>query len=888
MWPFRKNPSTPSDSPGQYRHKAMYIEVARLQDKELFRLFDSSPDGLSDDQAQTNMRRLGPNEIDRERFLWQTQLIKTFVNPFILLLTALAIVSYFTDDLRGALVMATMVVVSVCLTFFQEFRSGRAAERLKELVSTRATVHRRIPMSTASINPALRHTSLGRKVEIPISEIVPGDVVHLSAGDMIPADIRLFASKDLFVSQSALTGESLPLEKFSTADQATQELFDLRNLCFLGTNVISGSAMGIVLKTGKDTFIGSLAKSLAGQRVQTSFDKGIGRFTNLMLKFMAVMVPAVFLVNGISKHEWYDAFMFAVAVAVGLTPEMLPMIVTVNLAKGALAMSKKKVIVKRLNSIQNFGAIDVLCTDKTGTLTQDNVVLEKYSDPVGNPVNRVLTYSYLNSYYQTGLKNLLDVAILKHHEVHGQLDIQYAYKKIDEIPFDFVRKRMSVIVERKNTTHVLICKGALEEIFSLCSKAEIDGKTVEIESVERERCLKHAQALNDDGLRVIAVAFKEMPKGLHNYSIKDESDLTLLGFVAFLDPPKESTAKALQLLAAKGVTVKVLTGDNDRVTRKICTQVGLPFERVVLGPEIEVMSDADLDEVAEKNSVFAKLTPQQKERIIHALHRRGHVVGFMGDGINDAPALKAADIGISVDNAVDIAKESADIILLEKSLLVLEEGIIEGRKVFGNITKYIKMGASSNFGNVFSMLGASAFLPFLPMLPVQLLTQNLLYDLSQVAIPLDNVDAEYLEKPRKWEIAEFKRFMFVFGPISSLFDYVTFAVLWFVFKANGPEHAPLFQTGWFVEGLLSQTLIVHMIRTRKIPFLQSRAATPMIMLTATIMAVGLALPYWGIGAKLGLVHLPGAYYVWLVAILLTYCVLTQTVKSWFVKKFGFN
>jgi Mg2+-importing ATPase len=889
MWPYPKKSNATNEAPGQYRHKAMYLEVARLPDKELFRLFDSSPDGLTDDQVQTNIKRLGHNEIERERFLWQAQLIKTLVNPFILLLTALAVVSYFTDDLRGALVMATMVVVSVCLTFFQEFRSGRAAERLKELVSTRATVHRRIPMSTASINPALRHTSLGRKVEVPISEIVPGDVIHLSAGDMIPADVRLFASKDLFVSQSALTGESLPLEKFSAAETTpSPELFDLRNLCFLGTNVISGSAMGIVLKTGKDTFIGTLAKSLAGQRVQTSFDKGIGRFTNLMLKFMLVMVPAVFLVNGFSKHQWYDAFMFAVAVAVGLTPEMLPMIVTVNLAKGALAMSKKKVIVKRLNAIQNFGAIDVLCTDKTGTLTQDNVVLEKYSDPVGNPVNRVLTYSYLNSYYQTGLKNLLDVAILKHHEVHGHLDIQYAYKKIDEIPFDFVRKRMSVIVERKNTTHVLICKGALEEIFSLCSKAEIDGKTIDIETVERERCQKYAQALNDDGLRVIAVAFKEMPKGLHNYSVKDESDLTLLGFVAFLDPPKESTAKALTLLAAKGVQVKVLTGDNDRVTRKICSQVGLAFDRVVLGPEIELMTDPELDEVADRNSVFAKLTPHQKERIIRALHRRGHVVGFMGDGINDAPALKAADIGISVDNAVDIAKESADIILLEKSLLVLEEGIIEGRKVFGNITKYIKMGASSNFGNVFSMLGASAFLPFLPMQPVQLLTQNLLYDLSQVAIPLDNVDSEYLEKPRKWEIAEFRRFMFVFGPISSLFDYGTFAILWFVFKANSPEHAPLFQTGWFVEGLLSQTLIVHMIRTRKIPFVQSRAATPMILLTATIMAVGLALPYTALGVKLGLIELPVLFYAWLAGILVTYCLLTQLVKSWFVKKFGFN
>jgi Mg2+-importing ATPase len=879
------------EEPGtQYRHKAMYLRIASLKDNEVFRFFDGSMDGLTDDQVEANLKRFGRNEIDREKFVWQRLLLKTCINPFILLLSALAIISYFTDDVSGALVMTTMVVVSVCLTFFQEYRSGRAAERLKEMVSTKATVHRRVSASMKSMISDLRHGSMSRRVDVPISEIVPGDVVHLSAGDMLPADVRLFASKDLFVSQAAMTGESLPVEKFAAPEpeRAHEDMFELRNICFMGTNVVSGSAMGIVLKTGKETFIGTIAKTLAGQRVQTSFDKGISRFTWLMLKFMLVMVPTVFLVNGISKHQWYEAFMFAVAVAVGLTPEMLPMIVTVNLAKGALAMSKKKVIVKRLNSIQNFGAIDVLCTDKTGTLTQDNVVLEKYSDPVGNPVNRVLRYAYLNSYYQTGLKNLLDVAILKHHEMHGELDIQYNYRKIDEIPFDFTRKRMSVIVERKNTSHVLICKGALEEIFEHCSQAEIDGKTVEIEDVSRDRCQKYAQELNDDGLRVIAVAYKELPKEGKAYSVKDEHDLTLLGFVAFLDPPKETTPEALRLLDQKGVQVKVLTGDNDRVTRKICTQVGLPFDRIYLGAEIENMSDAELEEAAEKGRVFAKLTPHQKERIVRALHSRGHVVGFMGDGINDAPALKAADIGISVDNAVDIAKESADFILLEKSLLVLEEGIIEGRKVFGNIIKYIKMGASSNFGNVFSVLGASAFLPFLPMQPVQLLTQNLLYDLSQTAIPLDHVDEEYLERPRKWEIGDIGRFMAFIGPISSIFDYCTFGIMWWVFKANSEATAPLFQSGWFVEGLLSQTLVVHMIRTRKIPFIQSRASAPMMALTAIIMAVGIAIPFTKLGTSLGLVALPGAYFGWLAVMLLSYCLLTQLVKQWFVKKFGFN
>jgi Mg2+-importing ATPase len=707
---------------------------------------------------------------------------------------------------------------------------------------------------------------------------------------MVPADLRLFASKDLFISQSALTGESLPIEKFHLPEivTPTTEPFDLRNMCFMGTTVVSGTALGIVLKTGKETFIGSLAHRLSGQRIQTSFDKGISRFTWLMLRFMMVMVPTVFLVNGIMKGQWYEAFMFSVAVAVGLTPEMLPMIVTVNLAKGAIAMSRKKVIVKRLNSIQNFGAIDVLCTDKTGTLTQDHVVLEKYSDPVGNHVNRVLRYAYLNSYYQTGLKNLLDVAILKHHEVHGELDVQFNYKKIDEIPFDFSRKRMSVIVEKRDGTHVLICKGALEELFSLCSNAEINGASTPIEDVSRDRCQAYAQSLNDDGLRVIAVAYKEVPHGSGLYSVKDESELTLLGFIAFLDPPKETAAQAISLLAQKGVSVKVLTGDNDRVTRKICSQVGLPFDRIVLGAEIEAMNDETLDATVEGVSVFAKLTPYQKERIIRSLHRKGHVVGFMGDGINDAPALKAADIGISVDNAVDIAKESADIILLEKSLLILEQGILEGRKVFGNIVKYIKMGASSNFGNVFSVLGASAILPFLPMQPVQLLTQNLLYDLSQTAIPFDNVDEEYLETPRKWEIGDIGRFMVFIGPVSSVFDYCTFAVMWFVFKANTESQASLFQSGWFVEGLLSQTLVVHMIRTRKIPFIQSRASLPMIALTCTIMAIGIAFPFTFVGAKIGLCPLPGAYFPWLVAMLVSYCLLTQLVKQWFVKRFGFN
>jgi len=871
------SPRTRKDS--TYSHSDFFFKVATLESAGLYPLLDSTARGLSESLAQTRLDRLGLNEIDHEKYQWQKQLLKAVLNPFIVLLMVLSIVSFFTDDIPGATVMGVMVTVSVCLTFFQEFRSSRAAERLKAMVSTHATVLRSTVEGEA---PSRR--------EIPINRLVPGDLVHLSAGDMIPADVRLLSCKDLFVSQSALTGESLPVEKYANPEsQRPSELSEVRNICFMGTNVVSGTAQALILKTGRDTFLGSIAKSLSGPRLMTSFDKGINRFTWLMLKFMMIMVPCVFLINGLSKGNWLEAFMFAIAVAVGLTPEMLPMIVTVNLAKGALAMSKKKVIVKRLNAIQNFGAIDVLCTDKTGTLTQDRVILEKYVDPLGNAKNRVLRYAYLNSFYQTGLKNLLDVAILKHNEMSGELGIEKNYTKIDEIPFDFTRKRMSVIVERKkNSSHVLICKGALEEIFTLCSSADIEGKIIPIGEVPKDRCYQYAQELNDDGLRVIAVAYKDVSDGSSAYSVKDESGLTLLGFVAFLDPPKESAREAIQLLSKKGVSVKVLTGDNDRVTRKICKEVGLDVTSLLLGSELEKMSDDELDSRVETTTVFAKLTPSQKERIIFALHRKGHVVGFMGDGINDAPALKAADVGISVENAVDIAKESADIILLEKSLLVLEEGIIEGRKVFGNIIKYIKMGASSNFGNVFSVLGSSAFLPFLPMQPVQLLTQNLLYDLSQTAIPFDHVDEEYLEQPRKWEIGDIGRFMLFIGPISSIFDYATFGLMWFVFKANTVAQAGLFQSGWFVEGLLSQTLIVHMIRTRKIPFIQSRASTPLLVLTALIMMIGIYIPFTVFGAKIGLVPLPLRYFPWLVAILLSYCFLAQNVKNWFIKKYGFN
>ena len=802
------------------------------------------------------------------------------------MLALLASVSYVTDDIKGTITLAAMVVISVSLTFIQEFRSSRAAESLKKMVQTKATVLR----SAGHIHGEGGEEWIGQKLEIPIEEIVPGDIINLSAGDMIPADLRLLVSKDLFVSQSSMTGESIPVEKTSLEESLiTQDVLELKNICFMGTNVVSGVATGIAIKTGGDTFLGTIAKSVTGNRAQTSFDKGVQRFTWLMIRFMLVMVPFVFLVNGFLKGNWTEAFMFAVAVAVGLVPEMLPMIVTVNLAKGALAMSRKKVIVKRLNSIQNFGAMTVLCTDKTGTLTQDKIVLEKYLDVSGAPNDRVLKYSYLNSYYQTGLKNLLDVAVLNHRELSRELEIDRHYRKLDEIPFDFNRKRMSVVVEKSNQRHILICKGALEEMFKVCSGAEVGRSVVPMSDVPVDKFQKIAQDLNDDGLRVIAVAYKDVEAGRkQEYSVADEQDLILLGYIAFLDPPKDSAAQTILKLKQHGVTVKVLTGDNDRVTRKVARDVGLSVDEILLGIQIEYLTDKELDSVVEKTTVFAKLSPAQKERIVKSLHRRDHVVGFMGDGINDAPALKAADVGISVDNAVDIAKESADIILLEKSLLVLEEGVIEGRKVFGNIIKYVKMGASSNFGNMFSMLGASALFPLLPMQPVQLLTQNLLYDISQTAIPFDDVDPEYLEKPRKWEIGEISRFMIFFGPISSLFDYATFAIMWFVFKAQTPANESLFQSGWFVEGLLSQTLIVHMIRTRRIPFIQSRASWPLILMTSAVMAVGVLVPFSSYGKGIGLGALPLTYFPILILILLSYCVMTQLMKNWFIRKYGYN
>jgi Mg2+-importing ATPase len=879
---FRRGPPPApegSAASGQALH-----EVACLAPEAALQRLQCRADGLSAEEAGARLAAVGPNQVAHQaRHTIFGELVGRSINPLNLLLLTLATASWFLGDQRAAIMIAVMVTLSVSLGFIQEHRSNKAADDLRRMVLNKATVRRR-PGGAAPEPGAEQH------VDVPIDHLVPGDIVLLSAGDMIPADMRLISAKDLFVNQSTLTGEAMPLEKHAAAHAGTAETpFDLPNICFMGSAVVSGIGCGVVVLTGSRTAFGRVAEMIAGERVLTSFDQGITRFTWLMLSFIVVMVPLVFLINGLTKGDWLQALLFAVAVAVGLTPEMLPMIVTVNLAKGALAMSRKKVIVKRLNAIQNFGAMDILCTDKTGTLTQDRIILKRHLDLRGDESDLVLEYAFLNSFYQSGLKNLLDVAVLKHVELQADLDVHARFRKIDEMPFDFERRRMSVVLSRdggaqESGSHVLICKGAVEEVFAVCTQYAIGSETGALDASHFATAKATTATLNADGFRVVAVAFKEMPPAQATYSVADEAGLTLLGYIAFLDPPKESAAAAIAALEASGVAIKILTGDNDIVTRKICREVALPVERIVLGGEIDKLAPDALAELAQDTVVFAKVSPAQKAAIIDALHRKGHVVGYLGDGLNDGPALKAADVGISVESAVDIAKESADIILLEKSLIVLGDGVIEGRKVFGNITKYIKMGASSNFGNMFSVLGASIMLPFLPMTPIQVLTNNLLYDFSQTAIPTDNVDAEYLAVPRRWDIGNITKFMLLIGPISSIFDYVTYFVMLYVFDAW--SNAGLFQTGWFVESLLTQTLIIHIIRTAKVPFFESRASTALIATSLVIAATGIAIPFSWAGPLLGFVPLPGGYWIALALILPAYAVLTHLTKSWFVRRFG--
>ncbi len=852
------------------------IEACSLSAEDCVARLGGRETGLTPEEVEDKQREYGRNEVSLKKGGTLMRLSHRVANPLVIQLFVIAAVSFIMGDLRSTIVVAGMVLISVGLSSIQEERSGRAVEKLQAMVRTTANVMRE-----------------GKATEIPLAEIVPGDIVVLDAGSLVPADLRLIATKDFFVSQSALTGESLPVEKTAAAVAGNgRSALELPNACFQGSNVLSGTARGVVVNTGSRTYFGAITRRLAGQRVQTSFDKGISGFTWLMIRFMVIMVLIVFLIIGLTKNNWMDALLFGLAVAVGLTPEMLPMIVTVNLAKGAMAMSRKKAIVKRLNSIQNFGAIDILCTDKTGTLTQDRVVLEKHVDVTGRDSDEVLRYAWMNSYYQTGLRNLLDRSVLSHTE----FAVERKLRKVDEIPFDFTRKRMSVVVEYEGD-HVLICKGAVEDVFKVCTSYQVDEDVNPLIDVIKEDVLEDYGALSADGYRVLAIGYREFPKEKEVFSAADESDMILLGYIAFFDPPKESTPQAIRALKDAGVSVKILTGDNELVTRKVCKDVGIDVHNLLTGSEIKDLPDEKLAELAQTTTVFARLSPAQKEQIIKALQSRGHVVGFLGDGINDAPALKRSDVGISVDTAVDVAKEAADIVLLEKSLLVLDNGIIEGRKVFGNIIKYIRMGASSNFGNMFSVVGGSLFLPFLPMLPIQVLANNMLYDVSQIGIPSDTVDAEFTKTPRKWNIGNIRRFMIFIGPMSSIFDYATFLLMLFFFGCIGftaagtsPDmkayYESLFHTGWFVESILTQTLIVHVIRTRKIPFIQSRASPVMLFFTLLVMAIGAYLPYSPLAGPLGFVPLPPIFWAWIAGFLVAYSIITHYVKTWFFHRYG--
>jgi Mg2+-importing ATPase len=839
----------------------------------LFIRYGTSEKGLSEARAERRLRDYGLNEVSsRKKTGIALQILSRFANPLVIVLLIVAFFSYTLGDKTEATYVSTgfiimMALISVFLSFFQEYRAGKEAEKLKEMVHTKASVYRS-----------------GKLRETDIKRIVPGDIVEVSAGDMIPADIRLIASKDLYVNQSALTGESFPVEKTCKAIKIrTTSLTAQTNIAYMGSTVVSGTALGIVIKTGPYTEFGAVSEKLNEATVETSFDKGIKKFTWLMIKFMLVLVLIVFVINAVLKGNLIEALLFSLAVAVGLTPEMLPMLVTINLSKGALEMAKKKVIVKHLNSIQNFGAMDTLCMDKTGTLTLNEIVLEKHVDVMGTENEDVLRYAYVNSFYQTGLKNLLDQAILKHEKLFIK-----EFQKIDEMPYDFERRIMSVVVESDGLRHI-ISKGAEEEIFKRCDRYILAGEIKKLEPSDQIRFLEEVNKLQNAGYRVLAVAYRDV-EIKDSYSKDDEKGLILKGYVSFLDPPKPDVKTAIDALRTRGIESIVLTGDNELVTKKICGDIGLNVKAIVIGDQVEKADENELRELVKTTTIFARLNPIQKERIIKALRANGRVVGYLGDGINDAPSLKTSDVGISVNNAVDIAKESADIILLEKNLLVLDDGVVEGRKIFGNIQKYIKMGSSSNFGNMFSMIGASIFLPFLPMAPVQILLNNFLYDMSQIAIPTDAVDSEYIDRPRPWNVEYIKKFMIIIGPISSIFDYLTFAVMWFVFMGytQRTQAIALFHTGWFIESLCSQTLVVYVIRTGKNP-LKSRPSNTLIFTSLTIILIGaVIIPFTPLAEPFGFVKPPMQYYEILIGMLILYLVMVQVVKTWFIKKYGYE
>ncbi|MDR2967033.1 MAG: magnesium-translocating P-type ATPase [Methanobacteriaceae archaeon] len=874
--------------------KRRLIRASKYSLDKLFKKYKNNENGYDDVRIKEMREKYGENTIShKEEDSILKRIFGSFINPFTIVLIFLAIVSFMTDvllagpgetDYTAVVIILTMVTISGLMRFIQETKSNNSAKKLASMVETTTAVER-IETGIA---------------EIPIEEVVVGDIIHLAAGDMIPADVRIISSKDLFISQSSLTGESEPVEKLSeNKHEERKHLFDIDNLAFMGSNAVSGTAKCMAIAVGDETTFGSMVESISSSHSKkTSFDMGVNSVSWLLIRFMAVMVPFVFFINGFAKGDWLESFLFAISVAVGLTPEMLPMIVTTNLAKGANKMAKNKTIVKSLNSIQSFGAMNILCTDKTGTLTQDKVVLELYLDVHGNEDNRILRHAFLNSYYQTGLRNLMDSAILDHIDENGIKELATKYIKVDEIPFDFNRRRMSVVIQDNSGKTQLITKGAVEEMLNISSFVEYKNKVEVLSDEIKQEILSRVTSLNNQGMRVLAVAQKNNPSEVGVFSVEDESDMILMGYLAFLDPPKKCTEESIKALHEHGVEVKVLTGDNEAVTKTICEKVGIDPKNVVNGNDIEKMTDEEISIAAEKNNIFAKLSPNQKVKIVSALREKEHVVGFLGDGINDAGAITESDVGISVDNAVDISKESADIILLQKDLMILEKGVIEGRRTFGNIIKYIKMTASSNFGNMFSVLVASIFLPFLPMLPLQILMLNLIYDISCVSLPWDNVDKEYIKKPRKWDASTIGKFMLWIGPTSSVFDITTFLLMFFVicpmvlggdFGDAGVStivFIALFHTGWFVESLWSQTLVIHALRTPKIPFIQSRASLPVTLLTSLGIAAGTIIPFTDLGTAFGMVFLPWFYFPWLIVTILAYMVLVTIVKKVYIKKFG--
>lgn len=852
-------------------------DYAFLEEEKLLSSLSASKTGLSTEEALERQNEFGANVITAGiKDTTLHRLREAVINPFNVILLVIAAVNYFTDviasskpDYLTVSIIIFLVLVSSLIAFVQSQRSNAAAERLSEMISNNADVWRD-----------------GNLTEIPMDEVVPGDVVKLSAGHMLPADLRFLTTKDTFLAQAALTGESAPVEKFANGhNNPGDALTDLKNIGFMGSNVISGSATAVVLEIGNNTYFGSMAQSLSGDRAKTSFERGVDSVSGLLVRRMLVMVPVVFFINGIAKGDWAGALLFAISIAVGLTPEMLPMIMTSTLAKGAVSMARHKVIVRTLGAIQTFGEMDVLCTDKTGTLTEDKVVLERYMNLKGDEDTRILRHAYLNSYFQTGLKNLIDLAIINRAEQNGLEPVLSSYSRIDEIPFDFTRRRMSVVLTDQKGKLQLITKGAVEEILEISSFVEMNGAVLPLDEETRQIAMATYEKYNSDGLRIIAVAQKNEVPGIGVFSVDDEQDMVLIGFIGFLDPPKESAGTAIAALRDHGVRTVVLTGDSEGVAAKVCSKVGVDASTMMTGRDVEQMDEKELLKAVGICNLFAKLSPSQKERVVKAFQSAGHTVGYMGDGINDAPPLHQADVGISIDSAVDIAKETADIILLEKDLMVLEEGVIEGRRTFGNIIKYIKMAASGNFGNMISVIAASLFLPFLPMLPVQILTQNLLCDFSQMGIPFDDVDKEYLKKPHKWETKSIKSFMTFFGPLSSIFDILCYAVMWWAIGANKVELSPLFHCGWFVFGTISQVLVIHLIRTEKLPFVQSRPSMPLFLSTFLIAVLALIIGFTGLSVGFDMSPLPARFVPWLILILTGYLAAVQMMKKVYIHRY---